>query len=154
MKKSDGFTLIEVLASIVILSLLLTSFFQFFIFSQKTTASNKEKLVAINVAQSAIEEIRDGKFSEITDKAKTTGTIYPKTYEGPANCNDPDVTKKTECLDRYKFTEGNFHFYITVEVGAERKDSQGVLNGLHNVTVYVYKDNGKKISSVKGVIGI
>ena len=55
----DGFTLLEILASVVILGILLTVFFQLFIFSQKTTTTNQEKLEEINIAETVLEKIKN-----------------------------------------------------------------------------------------------
>ncbi len=57
MKNEGGFTLIEILAGIFILGIVLTVFFQFFVFSQKTTTDNKEQLVALEVAETVLERI-------------------------------------------------------------------------------------------------
>ena len=45
------------------------TFFQFFVFSQKNTTENKEKLVAVNLAQSVLEQIKNSKdaYPEINE---------------------------------------------------------------------------------------
>lgn len=146
MKKNDGFTLIEVLVSIVILGMLLTSFFQSFVFSQKTTMTNKEKLVAVNIAQNVLEQIKDGTYPEITDKTQIAGVTYPKTYNAALTCTQSDVAQKTACLKKYDKTEEQKNYSIQVEVGPVRE------NKLHTVIVNVNSKNGKTISFVKGVL--
>lgn len=63
-KKESGFTLIEVVASIVIITIILLSFSQLFIQSNKTAAYNNEKLVAINMAEAELERLKMSPFSE------------------------------------------------------------------------------------------
>lgn len=63
-KKESGFTLIEVVASIVIITIVLLSFSQLFIQSNKTAAYNNEKLVAINMAEAELERLKLTPFAE------------------------------------------------------------------------------------------
>lgn len=59
--KQDGFTLIEVLISIVILFIVLTSFFAFFSQSLVFSSKNEEQLVAFNLANKTL-KIVEGKY--------------------------------------------------------------------------------------------
>lgn len=66
----QGFSLIEVVASIVIVTILLISFAQLFVQANKTAAHNNEKLVAINLADAALAKLQAetlAKNSSITD---------------------------------------------------------------------------------------
>lgn len=67
LQKENGFSLIEVVASIVIITIILFSFFQLFIQSNKTAAYNNEKLVLINLADGQLERIQALSFSNITE---------------------------------------------------------------------------------------
>lgn len=61
MKKSineRGFTIVELLAAIVILSIILLSVMQIFIFSTKTVTSTQSKLVTTHLAKATIERIK------------------------------------------------------------------------------------------------
>jgi prepilin-type N-terminal cleavage/methylation domain-containing protein len=55
--KQDGFTLIEVLVSIVILSIILTTLFSFFGQSLLFSGKNEEKLVAYNLASKTLKVV-------------------------------------------------------------------------------------------------
>lgn len=57
-KDERGITLIELIASIVILSIILISFFPMLIQSAKFTEFNEEKLTAVAVAEEVVAEIR------------------------------------------------------------------------------------------------
>ncbi len=63
-KQEDGLTLIEVVASIVILSIVLLSFSSLFLQSVKHTKYNKEKLSAVEVAELVVADLRSGKKIE------------------------------------------------------------------------------------------
>lgn len=136
MRNNRGFTLIEVLASIVILSILATVFFQMFVFSQKTTTSSKEKLVAINVAQGVLERIKYKAHDEIQS---------PGTYTS-ANCTSS--SNPSNCQKRYKIMVNNINYSIKIQVGG-KVDSE--LN-LYSAKVLVYDENGKIQSTVKGFV--
>ncbi|HLT55755.1 MAG TPA: prepilin-type N-terminal cleavage/methylation domain-containing protein [Bacillota bacterium] len=62
MKKNQGFTLVEVLASVTILFIIGTSFFQFFIHAQRETTESEMKLEALNIAQTVFERIEHGEY--------------------------------------------------------------------------------------------
>lgn len=66
--KERGFTLIEVVASIVIIGIVLISFSQLFIQSNKTAVYNNEKLVLINFADAELERIQATKFPDFSDE--------------------------------------------------------------------------------------
>lgn len=62
-KKESGFTLIEIVASIAIITIVLLSFFQLFIQSNKTAHYNNEKLVLINLADGQLERTQALSFN-------------------------------------------------------------------------------------------
>jgi prepilin-type N-terminal cleavage/methylation domain-containing protein len=139
MGNNRGFTLIEVLASIIILSVIITSFFQFFIFSQKTTTNNQDKLIAINIAQKVLEQIKEeaGKPDSSTDKSQYWSVSHPndhnyvKTYEG----------------ESYKESVDGKTYSIKIAVAEEKPE-----NRLYMITVTVNGNNGISKSTVKGLV--
>ena len=64
-KNESGLTLIEVVASIVIITIILLSFSQLFIQSNKTAHYNNEKLVLINLADGQLERAQALSFNSI-----------------------------------------------------------------------------------------
>ncbi|MDI7741498.1 type II secretion system protein [Lysinibacillus fusiformis] len=58
LKENNGFTLIEVVASIVIVTIVLTSFATLIIQSNKTAVYNNEKLVLIHLADAELERLQ------------------------------------------------------------------------------------------------
>ena len=57
-KSRNGFTLVEVLAAIVIISIILIGVVNLLHFTNKTAYSNNAKLVSINLAKASIERIK------------------------------------------------------------------------------------------------
>src|SRR5690606_29094949 len=58
LKEERGISLVEVVASIVLITIILISFFGFFIQSSKHTKFNEERLKSIEIAENVIAEIR------------------------------------------------------------------------------------------------
>jgi prepilin-type N-terminal cleavage/methylation domain-containing protein len=144
MRNNHGFTLVEILASIVILGLIATVFFQMFIFSQKTTTGNQEKLVAINVAQGVLERLNHSNFyNEITSPGSSPVIHYPMTYT-KANCSGDD------CDDKYTIKINNIDYEIEITV-EEKLESE---MNLHQVKVRILGEDKKPKSSVKGFVEI
>jgi prepilin-type N-terminal cleavage/methylation domain-containing protein len=74
----NGLSLVEVLAAVVILSIVLITFLNFFVQSAKHTKLNNEKLTAVQVAEDVVAKVRENQF-----KAKRVGDIVTdNTYEG------------------------------------------------------------------------
>lgn len=148
MKNNRGFTLIEILASITILGLLLTAFFQFFIFSQKTTTSNQEKLVALDIAQSVFEQIKKNAYPEVTSVDIDADDDYPKVYNFETVCSIGDEDTVNQCAKRYTISSNNKTFHIKIIV--DKKLDVGILS----VEVQVCNANGNIKSKVKGFVEI
>lgn len=86
---NNGVTLVEVLASIVIISIILMGVFSLLTFTNKSAVSNNSKLVAINLAKASIERMKMQpenyfRFEDVT----ATEKIYTKNNCVPANCDD------------------------------------------------------------------
>src|SRR5690625_6696683 len=93
MRKSTqkGFTLVEVLASIVIISVILVGVAQLMLFTNKTAVSNNSKLVTTHLAKATMERIKIEPeayfpFSNVTSEKKE----YTKN-----NCHPTEDRKST-----------------------------------------------------------
>lgn len=84
-QKQEGFTLIEVLLSIVLLSIILTSFLGFFTQSAIFTIKNQEKLSAAQTAQKVVSlveinttktQLRSKNIINESGKVVSPGTVY------------------------------------------------------------------------------
>lgn len=78
LKSNKGVSLVEVIASVVLISLALISFYQLFINSQKTATYNNEKLAAIQLAQAELERLQlkpfEPNYLDPTKDYSTTST--------------------------------------------------------------------------------
>ena len=55
---NQGFTLMEVLASITLLSIIVLTFLQLFAFTNKVAVENNNKLVAVHLAKAMLERVK------------------------------------------------------------------------------------------------
>lgn len=128
-----GFSLIEVIASIVIISIVLLSFFQLFVQSNKTAVANNEKLVVINLADAQLERLKLD-HTVLTDLEKLDSKVLNKKIK---NFNlEPIIL--------------NNKFY-SVKVLATVSEAEENLK-IVNIVVTVTAPNGKTKSSVEGYV--
>jgi len=80
----SGLTLVEVLASLVILTIVFISFFAFFTQSATFTKHNKEKLSAVDIAESVVADIRHYKnISKLIEFSRNAAGEYENTTSYP-----------------------------------------------------------------------
>lgn len=141
MKNEGGFTLIEILAGIVILGFVLTVFFQFFMFSQKTTTNNKDQLIALNAAETMLERIVENRLDYRKDIKQGT---YPRGDAG-GKCLKPPSKD-----DKYYINSSGRKYYAQLIVQTGAADL-----GLSTVIVQVCGENGDAvISEVQGLVDL
>ena len=128
-KREEGFSLIEVVASLVLVSIVLISFVQIFIQSNKTAVDNTEKIVVINLADAQLERLK----------------IDSSILEGVKNLTAGN--KMTFTLEPIKL---NNKFYST-NVTASLTDDEAKRK-LVNIVVTVSAPNNKTKSSIEGYI--
>ncbi|MFC4386282.1 prepilin-type N-terminal cleavage/methylation domain-containing protein [Gracilibacillus marinus] len=122
-----GLTLVELLASIVILSIIIVTFTTFFIQSAKTTSMSSDITDATYVAQTEMEEIYH--LSTTTTYDDTIQQLNQK-YEQCAN----DVTNLCTTIDGY-------HVQVTFYDSADVIDTATTL--LKNVLIQVHNSSNK-----------
>ncbi|WP_071395930.1 type II secretion system protein [Bacillus tuaregi] len=147
MNNDRGFTLLEILASVLILGIVLTVFFQYFVFAQRATTSNEDQLVAMNLAEKVLERMvntgtGEGYLSDI--RKNVTFPIPADNYEeiGKGNCNGA-----SNCENRYQFSVKNQEYEVKLAVYPEHDNL-----GIYPVEVQVYGADDKLISKVKGLV--
>lgn len=119
LKNDQGFSIVEIVASIIIISIILLSFSQLIIQSNKYALKNNEKLVTINLADAILVKLKSQVFAEnptITDmndyfkdnteadpvkknpplQIKMNGKIYKISYVASQNPNKLNNTKSSE----------------------------------------------------------
>ena len=93
LKNNDGLTLVEVIASIVIITIILLSFSQVFIQTNKTAAINNEKLIVINLADAYLERlIAEGIENKGFTNVKDYFSDYPRTIKLSTDPNSSEYT--------------------------------------------------------------
>ena len=134
-----GFTLVEVLASIVIISVVLVGVAQLMLFTNKTAVSNNSKLVTTHLAKATMERIKIEPeayfpFSNVTSEKKE----YTKN-----NCHP------TDCEQLYEFYVNDQTYDVTVQVSQNEEESE---LDLINVFVKVKQTNKSTESCVEGYV--
>jgi len=142
---NKGFTLLEVLVSLVILSIIILTFSSIFVFSTRTAVSNNDDLVAVNLAKATLEKIEHDPYKYINDP--NTGSVNyetdPVTFD-KNNC----PANNSACQSLFSQISNNKTFSISVT--ASQKSTTGDKNlKLINVVVEVKLDNSKPIISSK-----
>lgn len=143
LRKEQGVTLVEVLASIVIISIILMGVFSLLTFTNKTAVSNNSKLVSINLAKATIERMKVASeefldMDEIKNKAVPFEEVIDKDNCVPANCAD---------LYEHDVNDQTYHVEITVSQTSEEEQ----LN-LLNVVVTVSLEERNIKSIVEGYV--
>ncbi|WP_339214824.1 prepilin-type N-terminal cleavage/methylation domain-containing protein [Solibacillus sp. FSL W8-0372] len=129
LQKENGFSLIEVVASIVIITIILLTFSQLFIQSNKTAAYNNEKLVLINLADGQLERIQALSFSNITE---LRGYIS-STNNIPIQLNNKEYMVKIEETNykvngnqKQSFSDYNLvHLSVSVSINNSKSVAEG-----------------------------
>lgn len=114
--KQDGFTLVEVLVSIVILSIVLTTFFSFFGQSLVFSGKNEEKLVAYNLAEKTmriVESNYKNKLLATQTKIEISSTNIPcSNYSSGFSPELTAVTNPSTCY--YRENQKNYYPHIII----------------------------------------
>lgn len=133
----DGFTLVEVIASIAIISILLLGVGQWLNFTNKTAISNNVKLVTTHLAKASIERLKIQPDDFFT-KEQMNGA--PITYK---NC------QTNQCDKLYRLLINDETYELTVIV--KQNDSEEKLN-LINILVTVEQPKRHIKSSAEGYV--
>lgn len=83
-KQEKGFTLVEVILSFTILSIIILTFSNIFLFTNNTANRNNEKLVAIHLARATLENIKNNpsNYFILTDQSITPAEGYQFESDG------------------------------------------------------------------------
>lgn len=138
-KSRNGFTLVEVLAAIVIISIILIGVVNLLHFTNKTAYSNNAKLVSINLAKASIERIKlqpEAYFD--------LGNIIDTTYTSN-NC----VPKDCSSLYQLKVNDQTYEVKLQISQNEEEKKLQ-LINCV--VTVKLNDDYRNIESTVEGYV--
>lgn len=126
LQSKKGFTLIEVIASVIIIGIIFFGFFQLIIQSNAVAHSNNNKLILINLADAELERLQATQFNTYSELQ-----TYINTH------------KSQKIIDN--------EYKIKIEVAPAKKIVNGIVSNessikLYNVTVTVSEQNQKKNS--------
>lgn len=135
-KNQQGLTLIEVLASIVLLSIVIVSFLSLFPQITNFNKSTEENLQAAATAK----EVR------VLVKEKFTN------FDSPSSLNvlESETIEISDTTIEYKGTYNNFP--IGVVIWKNKKDVSGDFEDLYQMKVSVFNENSNEISYTYGYI--
>jgi len=146
-KSQKGFSLIEVVASIVLISIMLLSFAQLFIATNKTATVNIEKLVTVNLADAVLAKLKSDPLTKIA--TKDLNDYFKDTSEPDAKKKNPpleiDLNGKTYTITYTPSQNSNKY----VNSDFTEKDLT-----LIKVVVTVTSQNGKTRGSSEGYVSI
>lgn len=136
MKKEQGFSLIEALAALVIVSIVLLSFSQFFVQSNKTAVRNNEQLVVTYLANAELERAKNAPSSELFSAGKLSkpAAIFSDTYSSNF---EKSVTINNQ----------SYKIRLTATQSSDEHDIKFV-----TLTVKVVSPDMKTNSSVEGIV--
>lgn len=151
-QNKNGFSLVEVVASLAIITLILLSFSQFFIQAKKTSAYNNEKIVTINLADGFLARLQNRTYTVQNPEDLLVYLQHPQQVELLLNnpptaitINERDYTV-TYKLEQSSNPLGNeketLSFYSEKDLG------------LIKVVVTVTSPNGKTKGSSEGYVVI
>lgn len=141
MKNRDGFTLTEVLAAIVIFSLIFIGLASLLLFTNKTAYSNNAKLVSVNLAKASMERVKI--MPEAYFKLEDVGEDV-RTYS-VNNC------KPTNCAELYQIQINDQTYHVELEVSQNIEEEKlNLINCV--VTVKLVTDDRTIESTVEGYV--
>lgn len=151
MNDEKGFTLIEVLASTIIISIILLSFMQVFANTNRIAKHNNEKLVVVNLAHSYLERLKITPYEFIENPKETPTPRYK--YNGR---NSGEETYSLSTCSSSGLDCGLFETIINdkdykIIVKASQSEDESAI-GLVNIEVTVKSSTSSLSSTVEGYV--
>lgn len=146
-KLNKGFTLIEVLVAVIILSIVCIPIFRAMVTSFNTTAKSKYKMVATNAAENIMEDMKSMTLKDVVTKYGNEAAAVYGNPNKPGK-NMPDGSEKVAYeLTLTEASKGDLHF---------NKDLQDALDGGYKVNIsidpsYYKNSNNRNLSEYNTV---
>lgn len=128
MVNQKGLTLVEVLASLAIISIVLLSFFQILINTSINAVKNNEKLVMIYLAEAELERLKINPFEHITKIEKESASLYNTSFTRNVKLNDENYKIKIYAFQDEKEKELNI-FNAKVEINSDSSRNNSSVEG-------------------------
>jgi prepilin-type N-terminal cleavage/methylation domain-containing protein len=138
MLSEKGFSLIEVLISLTILSVSVIGISNFYNQANQISAGNNNKLVATNLARMTLERIQH-------DYSPFEITPAPGTYN-TSTCKTPS------CQNLYETTINNIVYDIEIEVKEQSGDESAIKLFPIKVTIHHEMNEKQKSTAVEGYV--
>ncbi|ETI70297.1 prepilin-type N-terminal cleavage/methylation domain-containing protein [Neobacillus vireti] len=134
-KNQQGLTLIEVLVSITLLGIVLTTFLSFFNQAYSYTKKNQDKTIGINVARNVLyymEQQDYNRFQALYFPGKNPPKKVQLTFE---NCKDPAFDSVAVCEGFFSTTINNVNYSAIVTLTSDVKVDNNQIS--HDLTMYL-----------------
>lgn len=138
LKNEQGLTLIEVVASIVLIAIILISFSNFFIQSKKTGISSASIINATYIAQVEMEKIYKIKDSIGTIESKMNALHY--SYDPSGN--------------NYTKSQNNYNIEVIFIKNTNKLQTSYEPNSLYNVIIHVKNNSNTEKASMENIYQI
>ncbi|KGR84826.1 PulJ/GspJ family protein [Lysinibacillus odysseyi] len=149
-KNENGISLIELVASIAIVSIVLISFAQLFIQANKASVHNNEKLVTINLADAALAKLQSETFTKKPAITNMNDYFIDTTEKDPIKKRPPlaiAMNEKTYMVS-YKASQSD----VSPSSGKIRYSEKSL--NLIKVVVTVTAPDGKIKGSSEGYVSL
>lgn len=151
-KNEKAFSLVEVLASVVVVSIVLIGVLNIIVFTNKVAVSNNDKLVAVYLANATIERIKEKPedFFPLPSDASPAPEYVGRTAEDPFSYDGTHCTTEA-CENLYHVQINEVIYKVTVSVSQDEKEQQ---LRLINVVVNVKHPDKPIHSKVEGYVNL
>ncbi|WP_440896009.1 type IV pilus modification PilV family protein [Amphibacillus sp. Q70] len=126
----EGLTLVEVLGSIVILSIIVTTFLAFFIHSARTTSVSEEMIDGLYIAQQQVEEIYN----------QSNHYDYDQLISQLSSQSDNHLS--TGLID--EFTLSKEGYQMTIHISPVENDTNETIDDLYTLLVKIFDQDNKQ----------
>lgn len=148
MRRQEGFTLVEVIASLVIISIILLSFYPLLITAKKTSVMNVDKLVMIQLAEATMDRLKLDRYSYI-DLPTTSAPYLFKTNKAGTHNYTYAQCKTADCRENFRILLNDRTYFVEVTATQNREESN---SKLINIIVTIKDKAQKKNYSVEGYV--
>ncbi|MBD8038249.1 type II secretion system protein [Solibacillus sp. A46] len=148
LQKENGFSLIEVVAAIVIIGIVLLSFSQIFIQTSKTAHKNNEKLTTINLADAMLVRLKAESFIHNQTITDVNNYFKDMTESDPTKKKPPTLIKMNDKEYKVSYVASQSNSLVNNATYSE-KDLK-----LVKVVVTVTAPDGKTKGSSEGYVAL
>ena len=148
LKNEKGFSLLEVVAAFVLITIILLSFYPLINNAKKVSASNIERLVVINLAEATLNRLKINKTAYIENPADNPSYLFEVGgKEGKEYSLEDCMVEK--CKTLYTINLNGRNYYFKVQASQTKEDSQ---KNLISIMVTAKNEKGNISYSVEGYV--